>query len=181
VWSTGSSKTLVVWCVESPCRDRPVPQQYHHNHQICADRVTCFRFSDRGASLALVGVGLSKSETRARKKPKDGSFCWTRLFFPPSFNGSEGSFGSFDLVRHHFARCDGEPITFSYLSRSLLFLVSEVRSIRQYTLSTVPPYHLCNVYLTSRTRSQQRTQSCTLDDQRPSPLARSTSVPSSPT
>jgi hypothetical protein len=44
-----------------------------------------------------VGVGLSKSETRARKKPKDGSFHRTRLFFPPSSDGSEGSFGSFDL------------------------------------------------------------------------------------
>jgi hypothetical protein len=178
VWSTGSSKTLVVWCVESPCRDRPVPQQYHHNHQICADRVTCFRFSDRGASLALVGVGLSKSETRARKKPKDGSFCWTRLFFPPSFNGSEGSFGSFDLVcSSSIARCDGEPITFPYLSRSLLLFPGFDRQ----DFIRCPPYHRCNVYLTSRTRPQQRTQFCTLDDQRPPPLARSTGVHSSPT
>lgn len=152
MWSTGSSKTLVVWCVESPCRGRPVLQQYHHNHQICADRVTCFGFSDRGASLALVGVGLSKSETRARKKPKDGSFHRTRLFFPPSSDGSEGSFGSFDLVCsssiNFTATTRAEPITFPFL---FLFVVVDFGGSIDPTIYSV--HHVTTVTFT-KPRSQ---------------------------
>jgi hypothetical protein len=181
VWSTGSSKTLVVWCVESPCRDRAVPQQYHHNHQICADRVTCFRFSDRGASLALVGVALSPCRNLKHAREKSQS---TDLFVGPDC--------SFPLPLMEARVPLGPLISFVIISHvvmgnrslfhiSLALCCCWFRRFDRSDSILCPPYHLCNVYLTSRTRSQQRTQSCTLDDQRPSPLARSTSVPSSPT